>query len=44
MSLQGKVTLEFWGVSSLLCVEKTNIEINISHETTTIVVWIYDDI
>jgi len=28
----------------LLCVEKTNSEVNISHETTTMVVWIYDGI
>jgi len=27
-----------------LCVEKTNSEVNISHETTTMVVWIYDGI
>jgi len=26
---------DFWGVSSPLCVEKTNGEVNISHETTT---------
>jgi len=35
---------EFWGVSSPLCVEKTNSEVNISHETTTMVVSIYDGI
>ena len=34
----------FWGVSSPFCVEKTNSEVNISHETTTMVVWIYDGI
>ena len=34
----------FWGVSSPLCVEKTTSEVNISHETTTVVVWIYDGI
>jgi len=28
-------------MSSLLCVEKTNGEVNISHETTYMVVWIY---
>jgi len=33
-----KVCKYFWGVSSLLCVEKTNGEVNISHETTTMVV------
>jgi len=27
-----------------LCVEKTNGEVNISHETTTMAVWIYDGI
>jgi len=26
------------------CSEKTNSEVNISHETTTMVVWIYDGI
>jgi len=35
---------KFWGVSSPLCVEKTNGEVNICHETTTMVVWIYDGI
>jgi len=34
----------FWGVSSPLFVEKINGEVNISHETTTIVVWIYDGV
>jgi len=34
----------FWGVSSPLCVEKTNSEVNISHEITTMVVWIYDGV
>jgi len=31
-------------VSSPLCVEKTNGEVDISHENTTMVVWIYDGI
>jgi len=31
-------------VSSPLCVEKANSEVNISHEITTMVVWIYDGI
>ena len=35
---------QFRGVSSPLCVEKTNSEVNVSHETTTVVVWIYDGI
>jgi len=34
----------FWGVSSPLCVEKTNNAVNISHETTTMVVWVYDGV
>jgi len=38
------VAIEFWGVSSPLCVEKTNSEVNSSHETTPMVVWIYDGI
>ena len=35
---------QFSSVSSMLCVEETNSEINISHETTTMVVWIYDGV
>ena len=31
-------------MSPPLCVKKTNSEVNISHETTTMVVWIYDGI
>jgi hypothetical protein len=33
-----------WGMSSPLRVEKTDGEVNISHENTTMVVWIYDGV
>jgi len=44
VSIREEGSKHFWGVSSPLCVEKTNSEVNISHETTTMVVRIYDDI
>jgi len=42
--LKEHVREEFWGVSSPLCVEKANAEVNISQDTTSVVVWIYDGI